>query len=83
MSVINGFLGMRHYKDGLHFEPRIPKAWNKFSTDITYKGAVIGIEVSSEKAVFTLKEGDGISLNISGKEIKLTKEESTYSQQVK
>lgn len=83
MSVINGFLGMRHYKDGLHFEPRIPKAWNKFSTDITYKGAVIGIEVSSEKAVFMLKEGNGISLNISGKEIKLTKEESTYSQQVK
>ena len=83
MSVINGFLGMRHYKDGLHFEPKIPKAWNKYSTDITYKGAVIGIEVSSEKAVFTLKAGNGISLNISGKEIKLTKEESTYSQQVK
>lgn len=83
MSVINGFLGMRHYKDGLHFEPKIPKAWNKYSTDITYKGAVIGIEVSGEKAVFMLKEGNGISLNISGKEIKLTKEESTYSQQVK
>lgn len=83
MSVVNGFLGMRHYKDGLHFEPKIPKAWNKYSTDITYKDAVIGIEVSGEKAVFMLKEGNGISLNISGKEIKLTKEESTYSQQVK
>ena len=79
MSVINGFLGMRHYKDGLHFAPKIPKAWSKYSTDITYKGAVIGIEVSSEKAVFTLKEGKTVNLRICEKNFTLTNEKDKYT----
>ena len=72
MSVINGFLGMRHYGDGLHFAPKIPKAWDKYSADITYKGAVIGIEVSHEKTVFTLKSGEIAAINVNGAAVKLT-----------
>ena len=78
MSVINGFLGMRHYKDGLRFEPKIPKAWSKYSTDITYKGAVIGIEVSHEKTAFTLKSGDSVKFYISGKTILLTNGNNSF-----
>ena len=78
MSVINGFLGMRHYKDGLHFEPKIPKAWNKYSTDITYKGAVIGIEVSHGKTAFTIKSGDSVKFYISGKAIVLTNSNNSF-----
>ncbi len=78
MSVINGFLGMRHYKDGLHFEPKIPAAWDKYSTDITYKNALIFIEVSHYKTVFTLKSGDNIRLDISGKTVELTMENNRF-----
>lgn len=78
MSVINGFLGMRHYKDGLHFEPKIPAAWDRYSTDITFKGTEISIEISQEKTVFTLKSGDRINLDISGKKVELSKDNSTF-----
>lgn len=78
MSVINGFLGMRHYKDGLHFTPKIPKAWDKYSTDITYKGAVIGVEVSHEKTVFTLKEGECAKFYISSNIILLTENDNQF-----
>ena len=78
MSVINGFLGMRHYKDGLHFDPKMPAAWDKYSTDITYKNALIFIEVSHNKTVFTLKSGDNIRLDISEKTVELTKENNRF-----
>lgn len=78
MSVVNGFLGMRHYGEGLHFSPKIPKAWDKYSTDITYKGAVIGVEVSHEKAVFTLKEGEKAEFYVSGNKVKLTKAQKEF-----
>lgn len=78
MSVVNGFLGMRHYKDGLHFTPKIPKAWDKYSTVITYKGAVIGVEVSHEKSVFTLKEGKNAKFDIVGNSVVLTKDNDKF-----
>lgn len=77
MTVINGFLGMRHYKDGVHFEPHLPTAWECYSTRFFYRGALIGIEVDREKAVFTLISGDKAEFFLNGEKTLLEGNGST------
>ena len=72
MCVVNGFLGMRHYKDGIHFEPHIPSEWESYDCNICYHGAVIGIEVGKAEAVFTLKSGDEVEFFLNGEKKRLT-----------
>ena len=78
MSVINGFLGMRHYKDGLYFEPKIPSSWKEYSTVITYKNSSVKITVTHEQVEFSLLSNSSISFKIDGNILKLTKENNNY-----
>lgn len=71
MSIVNGFLGMRHYEDGLHFNPQIPSAWESYQLKICYRGATMNVKVNQENAVFTLVSGKEMSFKIKNDEVLL------------
>lgn len=74
MTVVNGFLGMRHYDRGLEFNICIPKNWNSIKCNICYKDSIISIEASQKNTVFKLKKGSRIEFKANGKTIKLSSE---------
>ena len=64
MSVVNGYLGMRHYTDGIHFEPRIPKQWQEYTLHFVYQGAMMKITVNAQTVVFELVEGTTLAFTV-------------------
>ena len=74
MSVANGYLGMRHYTNGLHFEPRIPDAWEEYSLNFAYKNAVMKITVNAQNALFELISGNSITFTVFGEKVTLNNE---------
>ncbi len=80
MSVVNGFLGLRHYKRGIECSPAIPNAWDSFSCNIAYKNALMRVTVSKDESVFTLVRGERISFKVNGKAIVLDKDNKTYQE---
>lgn len=78
MSVVNGYLGMRHYTDGIHFEPRIPKEWEEYTLNFAYKGAVMKITVNAGKAVFELISGESLEFKVYGNSVALNKTSAEY-----
>lgn len=78
MSVVNGFLGMRHYTNGLLFNPHIPKAWDSYQCRIKYKGSRIEVNVERDKTTFTLISGNNFSFNISEENVVLTLEKPEF-----
>lgn len=79
MAVVNGYLGMRHYEDGLHFQPKIPKEWEGYQLKLAYQGARIKVKVGHDKVTFTLISGDRISFKVGEKSITLNREENEYA----
>ncbi len=78
MSVVNGYLGMRHYKDGILFNPHIPAEWKGYRTKFAYRGALLEICVTHEKAVFTLISGDSMQFRVGDKKVRLDAQCQVY-----
>ncbi len=75
MSVINGFMGMRMYEDGLYFSPNLPKNWDKCTFRINYKKSLIEVSVNKENSLFTLVSGEKLFINVYGEKTELKKDE--------
>lgn len=67
MAVVYGFGGLRIKEDGLHLEPRLPKAWQGLRFVFSYEDAKIEVNVTKEKSVFTLRKGQPKELYLYGK----------------
>ena len=78
MSVVNGFLGMRHYTNGILFNPHIPKAWESYKCRIKYKGSRIEVNVEQDKTTFTLISGNSFLFNIAEANVVLTLEKPEF-----
>lgn len=78
MTVVNGFLGMRLYENGLHFVPKIPEQWKSCSFRFAYKGAVLEICAGHKNTLFTLISGDKIQFTVSGKQVVLSAERKEF-----
>lgn len=79
MSVIHGFLGMRHYTDGLHFNPQIPTSWKTYQCRIKYKDACVEINVDKQKTEFKLVSVKEIYFWVNDKYITLTKKAPVFT----
>jgi maltose phosphorylase len=66
MNIVYGFGGMRSDSETLSFNPSIPQHWKGYSFKITYRGSVLKIEVTQEKAVIYVEDGAPVSVKISG-----------------
>lgn len=76
MSVVNGFMGMRLYNDGLHFAPKLPKEWDSCTFNINYKNAVMRIRAEKDNTRFTLIDGENIHFTVYGEDVELSKEDN-------
>ena len=74
MNVIYGFGGMRSDGEMLSFRPNMPHKWNGYSFTITVKGNILKVEVSKNRAIFTILQGENIKAEIYDKEYEITKE---------
>lgn len=83
MTVVNGFLGLRHYTDGLLFNPHIPSAWSGYSTKIAYRGATVAIHVGKDQATFTLTKGNEFNFKTDDGSVCLTPAAPTFTCKVK
>jgi maltose phosphorylase len=66
MNIVYGFGGMRSDGDMLSFNPTIPAQWQGYSFEVTYRGSVLRVEVSHERAIIRVKEGAPITVRIAG-----------------
>ena len=73
MAIVHGFLGMRHYIGGLHFNPQIPDVWNTYQCRIVYKGSCIEVNVGKQEAKFELISGEKFSFWVGDEYVTLTK----------
>ena len=78
MSVVNGFLGMRHYNNGILFNPHIPEAWDSYECRIIFKNSRINIKVEKQRSTFTLISGNSFSFKIDGRDVMLTAENAEF-----
>lgn len=77
MGVVNGFMGMRLYQHGLHFEPKLPKSWESCTFNICYDNAAIQICTEKENTSFTLIDGSEVSFFVNGQAIHLSEDNRT------
>lgn len=67
MNVVNGFLGMRDYKDKLIFNPHLPKEWESCELNFVYSGSEIKIKAEQDKTEFILLAGNAVEFECCGK----------------
>ncbi|HEU0291950.1 MAG TPA: glycosyl hydrolase family 65 protein [Anaerolineales bacterium] len=66
MNIVYGFGGMRSDGEMLSFNPSISAHWNGYSFQVTYHGSVIRVEVSHGKAIFSVTDGEPVSVKVCG-----------------
>lgn len=59
MSIVMGFGGMRLRPTGLSFQPRLPRGITRLAFTVTMLGRRLRVEVTPEKATYTLRDNDG------------------------
>ncbi|MBA80502.1 MULTISPECIES: glycoside hydrolase family 65 protein [unclassified Leeuwenhoekiella] len=69
MSVVEGFGGMRIKDNTLSFDPKMPEAWDGFSFKLNYRNQILKVAVGKNKTVFTLNDGEDLTLLINGKKV--------------
>ncbi|MEW5816025.1 MAG: beta-phosphoglucomutase [Spirochaetota bacterium] len=71
ISLVYGFAGMREAGDVLSFSPRLPEKWRQFSFKLLFRGCLIDITITGDKAVYLLKEGPELTLRHFDGEVRL------------
>lgn len=71
MAMVNGFAGMRDYDDEFILNPHLPDQWASYRFKMVYRGRLLEITVTKEKASVRLISGDALSLTFSGKKATL------------
>lgn len=73
MCITYGFGGMRVYDGTLCFSPFLLQGWENYSFNITFRGSHIKVYVDGTSAVYTLVDGEPITLKHKGESIVLDK----------
>ena len=76
MSVVKGFGGMRIKDNKLNFNPRLPKNWDKLSFRIKFRGALLNVQISSEKMLLENISNKHLEISIVDQIINLKANES-------
>lgn len=70
-AVVNGFGGVRCGSKGLSFAPVLPEKWESCCFKVQYRGSVLRVNVTKNRADFSLLEGAEISFSVYGKQVNL------------
>jgi maltose phosphorylase len=67
MSIVHGFGGLRLKEGTISFNPFIPKAWNKYSFKIVFRGHLLKFTVTTECITVEQQSGTDLSIFINDK----------------
>ena len=79
MNIVYGFGGMRSDGNLLSFQPSIPGCWQGYSFQVVYRGALIRLEVSREKATLRVVNGPSVHIRFCGQERDIDQEGVTVA----
>lgn len=71
LAVVQGFAGMRVRHNDLHFDPFLPKKWQRYSFRQVFRGRLIEVDVDQSGANFKLIDGEPITIDVAGKPLTL------------
>jgi alpha,alpha-trehalose phosphorylase len=74
MVFVYGFAGMRDDKGYLSFDPHLSNRIERICFRLIVCGQVLGVEMNQDSAVYTLRQGDGLTIRHQGEDIRLTNE---------
>lgn len=69
MSIVEGFAGMRVRNGMLHFEPRIPAQWDRYTFKVNFRGSVLKATITKDGHQFSLEGGASISIVVNNETI--------------
>lgn len=70
-ALVNGFGGMRDHDDVLHFDPRLPEAWESLSFVLTQRATRFKVTVVADSVSFEVLQGPGISVVVRGVDVSI------------
>jgi alpha,alpha-trehalose phosphorylase len=73
-ALVGGFGGMRVSDERISFAPRLPPGLGRLSFRLRYRGRIVGVEIRSGLARYTLLAGEPLRVSHHGKEITLSSE---------
>jgi len=82
MVMVYGYAGMRDYGGRISFRPRIPKHFTGGGFCLTIRGQLLEVDVDTESARYTLKEGDEFTFYHEDEKIRLTRQASTVTRKL-
>jgi alpha,alpha-trehalose phosphorylase len=72
IALVAGIAGMRPWKLGLSFTPRLPDGITRLAFNIVFCGRHIRIETTATSTTYELREGDDLELSHAGEAFTLT-----------
>jgi alpha,alpha-trehalose phosphorylase len=77
IALVAGFGGMRDHDGTLSFAPRLPSAIRRLAFGMQWHGRTLRVEVTPEKASYTLTSGDDIDIVHFGNAVRVSAGRST------
>lgn len=77
-AVVCGFAGLGVHDGILSFHPTLPEKWEGYSFKIKYRGRLLAVDISRDKAAYTLERGDGIQFQCGAGTVCLGKEGDSH-----
>jgi len=62
LAVVCGFAGLRLHKDGLHFRPTLPGAWESYAFRLQYRGSLLEVFVDENGMDVNLVSGKPVTV---------------------
>jgi len=68
LTIVGGFAGMRQYAGKLHFEPKLPPGWTRYSFRVQFQKRLLEITIEDNLTTYRLVRGEPIIVTHYGHE---------------
>lgn len=72
MALVYGFAGLRDHGGEITFHPRLPATWQRLRFGLTIRGNRLRVEAAQDVTMYSLIEGDALTIRHNGEAITLT-----------
>ncbi len=73
LGIVYGFAGVRLKENGLSFSPVLPAEWNLLEFHLRYQGRVLKFHKNRQSTVYTILQGENLSITHNGETLFLEK----------
>jgi alpha,alpha-trehalose phosphorylase len=80
MAAVYGFAGFRDHEGRFSFRPRVPEQMQRLRFPLTLRDQVLEVDITRESVTYSLRRGDGLTIQHEDREIRLSPEDSVSVQ---